>query len=166
MNNGALPASPQLPTLESACAHLEAQTAGFEGILVERKRYAVAVHYRLASDESVHQARRIVDELAGTLKGLKLAHGKKVWELRPDIDWNKGRAIDWLCSQIRRSTPEPFKPVFMGDDETDEDGFRAVAALGGIGVLVAETNRSSAANLRVTSVAVVADLLEALSGKR
>ncbi|UAW98825.1 trehalose-phosphatase [Halopseudomonas nanhaiensis] len=152
-----------LPVLDSACEQLQAETSRLDGILIERKRYAVAVHYRLADDETTRQAERAVEQLAGTLVGLKLAHGKKVWELRPDIDWDKGRAIDWLCSQLRRSAPGSFKPVFLGDDETDEDGFIAVAALGGVGVLVADAERSSAASMRVTSVGDVANLLDALS---
>lgn len=153
-----------LPTLDRAFERLEAGTSGLQGIWVERKRYAVAVHYRLADEHVASQAQQVVTQLAGELKGLNLAGGKKLWELRPDIDWNKGRAIEWLCAQLHRSDPKTYRPVFIGDDETDEDGFRAVAGLGGIGVLVAPSDRASAAICRLSSVNEVAELLEALNG--
>ena len=152
-----------LPTLERAHEWLINQTASLDGIVVERKRYAVALHYRLADAQAVRAAQEVVERAAAELNGLLLAGGKKVWELRPDIDWDKGRAIEWLCGQLRRSEPDAYRPVFIGDDETDEDGFRAVAGLGGVGILVAAGQRSSAARFRLPGVAAVADVLSALA---
>jgi len=151
-----------LPTLDQAFDRLLADTCAAPGILIERKRYAIAVHYRLAAQSDVQLAWEAVERACENLSGLRLAKGKKVWELRPDIDWDKGRAIEWLYAQLRRSEPASYRPVFIGDDVTDEDGFRAVAGIGGVGVLVANEPRPSAATCRVPSTAAVAQLLEVL----
>ncbi|WP_093391065.1 trehalose-phosphatase [Halopseudomonas xinjiangensis] len=154
-----------LPTLDQAFDRLLEDTGSASGILIERKRYAVAVHYRLAAEGDKQLAWESVERVCQSMSGLRLAKGKKVWELRPDIDWDKGRAIEWLCAQLRRSEPASYLPVFIGDDVTDEDGFRSVAGLGGVGVLVADTPRPSAATCRVPSSAAVAGLLEALQNR-
>jgi trehalose 6-phosphate phosphatase len=100
------------------------------GVEVENKRFGVAVHYRLAP-----QAAGPVQELTAALaaaEGLKLQPGKMVFELTmPGAD--KGTAITTLMAQ------SPFRgtrPMFFGDDLTDEAGFAAAAMLSGGGVLV------------------------------
>jgi alpha,alpha-trehalase len=64
---------------------------------------------------------------------LRSTGGKRIHELRPDIDWDKGRAIEFLLAEL---DAEGRLPIYLGDDLTDEDGFRAVVARGGIAVVV------------------------------
>ncbi len=59
--------------------------------------------------------------------------GRKVVELRPDIDWDKGTALKWIREQIHQSGR--VLPIYIGDDLTDEDAFDAVRT-SGIGVIV------------------------------
>jgi trehalose 6-phosphate phosphatase len=142
------------PRLEEARVVFTALAGARAGLLVEDKDVSVALHYRLAPDaeDAVRDAaRRLV-----TATGLVLQEGDHVAELRtagPD----KGDAITAFLGEA------PFagaRPIFVGDDVTDEDGFRAAAAAGGFGVLVG-AGRATAASYRLDDVAHVLDWLEA-----
>jgi trehalose 6-phosphate phosphatase len=102
-----------------------------EGLLVERKHAAIALHYRLAPQlEAVCR-----DAMSRAIAGrplLELLHGKFVFEVKP-TGVNKGIAIEAFMTEA------PFAgrlPVFAGDDTTDESGFAVVQPRGGIGIKV------------------------------
>ncbi len=128
--------------------------ASVPGLLVEEKPAGVAVHYRQAPQEEG----RVAAFLTGLAErtGLFLQRGKMVAELRPS-GADKGAAL-------RRMMREPpfagARPLFVGDDLTDEHAFAASAALGGSGVLVGAP-RETAAHWRLADVAAVAHWLEA-----
>ncbi|MEX1091987.1 MAG: trehalose-phosphatase, partial [Acidimicrobiia bacterium] len=69
----------------------------------------------------------------GASAGLVVRPGKEVHELRPNIDWHKGRAIEFLLARL-----EGHVPLFIGDDETDEDGFSSVLKKGGVAIIVGD----------------------------
>jgi trehalose 6-phosphate phosphatase len=142
------------PGLAEARESVRRFASGRKGLLVEDKPAGVALHYRLAP-ERAEEADAFLEAIAGR-SGLVLQRGKMVAELRPEgID--KGAALRRLMGE------PPFagaRPVFVGDDLTDEDAFRAAAALGGEGVLVGPA-RSSAARWRLERVADVTKWLEA-----
>lgn len=125
------------------------------GIVVENKGASATVHYRMADDDAVPRVRERV-EAAAEDAGLELTTGKAVLELRPETDWDKGRAVEWL---LDRRVPEGETPtaVYVGDDTTDEAAFRALPE-GGVGVKVGEGE--SAADYRVGDVPAVRTLLE------
>jgi trehalose 6-phosphate phosphatase len=58
-----------------------------------------------------------------------MGHGKKVFEIRPDIDWHKGRAVLWILQRLGLERTGVV-PVCIGDDITDEDAFRVLAGRG------------------------------------
>jgi trehalose 6-phosphate phosphatase len=120
--------------LDRAQASLEDELGGVPGVRIERKRFAIAVHDRQVDDPDVRT--RIAAVVAGSGEahaGLRATGGKRIHELRPDIDWDKGRAIEALMTEL---DAEDHLPVYLGDDLTDEDGFRAVKARAGIAVVV------------------------------
>lgn len=122
------PARP--PALESIAATLNRKFAGYEGVLIEEKSFGVALHYRLAPEMEALAA-GIMQALAEE-HGLLVQPGKMMVELRvPGGD--KGRAVRRLMS---REPMAGTTPVFVGDDVTDEAGFRAAGELGGFGILV------------------------------
>ncbi|MHB8285281.1 MAG: trehalose-phosphatase [Caulobacteraceae bacterium] len=128
--NGAILRPEPHPGLNAAKAALEHYAATTPGVLVEDKRLAVTVHYRLAQHagpEALALASRLAREL-----GLRLQTGDMVAELKtPGAD--KGDALKAFMAEA------PFRdglPVFVGDDVTDEDGFAAARGVGGFGVLV------------------------------
>ena len=100
--------------------------------------------------------------------GLRLVGGKKIFELRPDVDWHKGRALRWLLDAMGLVDPDGASdvvPLFLGDDVTDEDGFAEIR-LDGVGVIVAESDdRLTAAHDRLSDPAEVLELLELLARK-
>jgi trehalose 6-phosphate phosphatase len=123
-----------LDALDAAEAALEERVHEVPGARVERKRFAIAVHDRAVEDP--HERERlaaIVAEVGRAHDELRSTGGKRIHELRPDIDWDKGRAIEMLLVELGA---EDRLPIYVGDDLTDEDGFRAVVARGGIAVVV------------------------------
>jgi len=125
----------------------------FPDLRVEEKPLSVALHYRL--DPALEPVVQVFAEDLARRTGLKLQWGNLVAEfLTPGMD--KGRAVRAFMVE------PPFAgaiPVFVGDDLTDEDGFRAVSALGGIGILVGDL-RETWAGYRLESVEAVHAWLE------
>ena len=168
------PAREAEPAIREVTHALEARLSEVPGTQVEPKRFSVAVHYRRVPDDRLPEVEAAVDaELAahsGRSPGLRKSHGKKVFELRPDLDWDKGKAVLWLLAALDLDGPDVV-PVYIGDDVTDEDAFRALAERegglgrpGGIGVLVAEEPRATAARYRLRDPEAVRDVLERLAG--
>jgi trehalose 6-phosphate phosphatase len=134
------------PALDRALAAARDLAAHHPGVLIEDKPFGVGLHYRQAPDAE-GAVTALADELAAT-HDLKVQHGKMVAELRLR-GRDKGSAVDLLMAEpARRHT----RPVFMGDDVTDEAGFAAARALGGAGVLVGPA-RDTAAAYRLDDVA-------------
>lgn len=156
-------AAAAVPVLARAADELREILAGVPGARVEHKRFAVAVHYRdVAADrlgEVIASAHRL-----GQRDQLKVTNGRKVVELRPRVDWDKGTTLSWIGEQIGG---DPL-PVYLGDDLTDEDAFDAVRGTG-IGILVQhgeDGDRPSSARFTLESPAEVVDLLRRMTGER
>ena len=128
--------------LDTLCSFAADRT----GVMIEDKRSAIAVHYRL-DPANATACRTLARHLAADL-ALEIQEGDMVVELRaPGPD--KGEAINAFLAE------PPFKghmPVFLGDDLTDESGFAAVQALGGFGVIIGD-RRPTAARFALTDVA-------------
>lgn len=122
-----------VPELDQAEDLLREGAGGLTGIVIERKPYAIAVHTRRAkSEEARAAAGDLARDIASRFDGLVLRGGKEIHELRPAIDWDKGAAL----SHLRSLLPGDPIPLYIGDDETDEDGFYAVRREKGMGILV------------------------------
>jgi trehalose 6-phosphate phosphatase len=146
--------SPADPSLEAVRARAAELARAHPGLLFEDKGLSVALHYRLAP-----QLGPLVEAEADRLSrehGLKLQPGDMVAEIcTPGMD--KGAALGAFMSE------PPFagsRPVFVGDDLTDEDGFAAAKDFGGFGVLVG-MDRPTLACRRLDGTAAVRDWLEA-----
>ncbi len=123
-----------LPALERAETELRSVLEAIKGARVERKRFAIANHYRNVAQTDVPKVERVVRDVAARHPTLRISHGKKVFELRPDIDWDKGRAVLWLLQTLDLEDSRTL-PFYLGDDVTDEDAFLALSDCG-VGVLV------------------------------
>jgi trehalose-phosphatase len=139
------------PVLKKLELILREKLAGSDGVLIENKGHTLSVHYRLAGETAANRTRKILLEAiegAEARDRLRVTEGRKVFEARPSVDWNKGKAIEWLLRMC--GTPESL-PIFAGDDATDEDGFRVLQKVGGISIFVGEDKASSTADYYLDS---------------
>ncbi len=152
-----------LPAIDAAEQALRAALAGIDGLLIERKRFSVAVHYRLVAESNVAAVFEAVGTARAAQPELRQMAGKKVLELRPDLDWDKGRAIFWLLETMGLDLAA-VAPIYFGDDLTDEDAFRALRDHGtGIGIVVCERPRRTAAHYRLADPGDVLKFLRKLA---
>src|SRR5436189_2627171 len=89
----------------------------------------------------------------------------KVYELLPDIDWDKGKAVLWLLETLGlESRSGGIRPIYIGDDATDEDAFRAIERLG-TGILVSEKSQPTVARYSLKNTGEVERFLRALTAR-
>lgn len=122
---------------------LESSMRHIPGVLIEDKRLTLSVHYRLAPEGSESEVRQILDELVIPRRHrLRVTSGKKVFEVRPLLDWDKGKAVQKLRELLGRDSPLLF---YLGDDVTDEDAFK-VLGKNDVGIFVGDPGGSSSAS--------------------
>jgi trehalose 6-phosphate phosphatase len=114
-------ASARREQLAVLCRELSAKLGSVSGAIVENKGLTASVHYRMASIIDVPAIRAAVDELVDRSAALfRVNSGRKVFEIVPRIDWNKGAAVRWIN---RHLDERPDLSIYLGDDSTDEDAF-------------------------------------------
>lgn len=154
-----------VPVLSEAAAALDAQLGAIPGVVVEHKRFAVAVHYRNTARDQVAEVIAAVRTI-GKQHGLRVTTGREVIELRPEIDWDKGKTLRWVISRlIDRGEVDSVLPLYLGDDITDEDAFDAVRD-DGVGIVVRHTDdgdRATSARFALDSPADVVGFIEQLA---
>jgi trehalose 6-phosphate phosphatase len=154
------------PQLQEVAARIEADLEGIDGAFLEDKGLTLSIHYRMAPDHA-EEVREIVLEAADGRPDLRVTEGKMVLEVRPRVEWDKGRAVRFLLEQMRPPADAPI--LYLGDDRTDEDAFRALQGWSPAaeGVLVADPPPpDSAASSVLRDPAEVGALFEALAGAR
>src|SRR5215203_2337157 len=130
--------------LDEVKARLHEELDPIEGALVEPKRTSVAAHYRLVSDEERPRVKDVVETiLAEYSDELRVTPGKRVYEIQPKLDWDKGKAGLYLL-EVLRLDHDDVVPLYLGDDITDEDAFEALADRG-ISIFVGRAADSEAA---------------------
>jgi len=165
-------AAATIPVLERVAAQLRDQLGSIPGIVVEHKRFGIAVHYRNAARDRVGEVAAAV-HAAGQRQGLRVTTGREVIELRPDIDWDKGKTLRWVIDHLRGAPSEagsdagsgPLVPIYLGDDITDEDAFDAVRH-DGVPIVVRHNDdgdRATAALFALDSPARVSEFTDRLA---
>lgn len=154
-----------LPALDSAEKALRPLLGDIPGTQIERKKFSIAVHYRRVEKDRVQAVEDAVDQVLAEHTGLRKGTGKKVFELQPEIDWHKGKALCWLMDALDLDRPDVL-PFYIGDDVTDEDAFRVLQA-SGVGVVVKDDHagdspRRSTARYALDDCREVQQFLEAL----
>lgn len=150
-----------VPILRRAARMLERRLAHVDGVMVENKVFAVAVHFRLAADADVPEIEAAVRAVVGHYRRLRCTGGKKVFEVRPRMDWHKGKAVLWLLGELHIG-PKAV-PLYIGDDKTDEDAFRAIKGRG-IGIYVGHHGEPTEADYRLEDTREVEAFLRRLAG--
>lgn len=137
--------------LKSLEQRLRVGLADIKGVIIENKGFTLSVHYRLVKGTEIERMRELflkAIEYGDARDKLQVSEGKKVLEMIPSVEWNKGKAIEQLLEIY--GTPRSL-PIFAGDDVTDEDGFRVLQGVGGISIFVGEDKASSAADYYLDS---------------
>jgi len=156
------PSSPPVfdPSFLSQVDRLLTERYAVRGIGIEDNLLSISIHYRRCDPAHVPTIEKIVDSIAYKY-GLRKTRGKCVFELRPAVKWDKGRAAKWLLEMIQCREKREYVPVYVGDDVTDEDALRFVTNFGGVGIIVTEDDsRETAATWRLRDPDEVAEFLE------
>ena len=152
----------QIALMDRIWRLLEEKLAAFPGVFTEHKGLTLSVHTRATPNEDVPQVEAVFqDVVAPWVESgqVRITRGKRVLEVRPNVDWDKGKAI----RRVMETFPDAFPPVFFGDDLTDEDGFEVVQEVGGLAVFVGAARQPTKALHRVDSPAEVEETLRLLA---
>lgn len=151
-----------LDPLAAASDEVEARLRSVAGTMVERKRFATAIHYRNAGRPDVPLVEATVREVAQSYPALEVTTGKEIFEFRPDFDWDKGKALEWLVDEIGIDVSSQV-PLYLGDDTTDEDAFRAIRTYG-VGIVVGTDGPPTHASFCLADTGEVERFLLELAG--
>ena len=152
-----------LPVLDTAETELREALDEISGAQLERKHFSVAAHYRNANESDAFRVAEAVDAVAARHRELRRMDGKKVCELLPDIDWDKGKAVLWLLEALELERGKVL-PIYIGDDRTDEDAFSALEKRG-VAILVSEQPQVTAASYRLRNPEEVEEFLQKITDR-
>jgi len=148
--------------LKKICDELKKKLSRVEGVIVEDKGLTASIHYRLVAPKDFKRLEatfeRVVKPHVDSGE-IKITHGKKVFEIRPNVTWDKGKVVLWLIDVIKPQKNFPI--VYMGDDRTDEDAF-LVLKNRGLTVLVSNRRKKSHAKFYLKNVGEVKTFLKKL----
>lgn len=137
------------------------------GVFVENKGLSLSIHYRLAEECKAREIEKIMKQVTGSAEAAgqaKITSGKKVYEVRPAVTWNKGNAVKLIMKQCGKGGRNSgLLPIYLGDDLTDEDGFRIIENYGNsISIFVGDGEQQSTASYFLKSPEEVAAFLNML----
>lgn len=148
------PASEFLPMINKVYRSLVEITKDIVGAKVENNKFCVSVHYRNVDEKSWVTVGQYVEGILEDYPNLRLTHGRKVLEVRPVLNWDKGKAVEFLLESLGLRNRADVLPIYVGDDRTDEDAFKVLRTGNqGYGIIVSSVPKESNAfySLRDTS---------------
>ncbi|MDP2940098.1 MAG: trehalose-phosphatase [Candidatus Omnitrophota bacterium] len=126
---------------------LNAKLSAIKGTFIEDKGLSLSIHYRLVDRNQIPQVKTIFHgaTIVYTVRDkIKIKPGKKVFEIRPSVEWDKGKVVLWLLARWKFSLGDKdILPIYLGDDVTDEDAFKALKKKG-LTIFVGEQTNSEA----------------------
>ena len=143
------------PVISDICRKLCKKTGKIEGVVIEDKELTASIHYRLVVKEKLENFKKIFESAVAPhvrLGKIRVTKGKKVFEIRPNIKWDKGKAALWIINVV--DPKKKLTPIYMGDDQTDEDAFFALKDRG-ITILVSRKPKKSHAKFFLRNVSEV-----------
>uniref|UniRef100_A0A0E0IWA4 Trehalose 6-phosphate phosphatase n=1 Tax=Oryza nivara TaxID=4536 RepID=A0A0E0IWA4_ORYNI len=158
------PASEFLPMISEVYKKLSESIKDIDGARMEDNKFCVSVHYRNVAPHDYGEVHQRVTAVLKNYPCLRLTHGRKVLEVRPVIDWNKGKAVEFLLESLGLCGKEDVLPIYVGDDKTDEDAFKVLKANSiGFGILVSSVPKDTDAFYSVRDPAEVMEFLKKLA---
>ena len=160
------PAETGRATIKDLARQLATALDKTDGVIIEDKGLSLSVHYRLVKEGAEKTVAEIFQQITSPFLNsgaIKVTSGKKVWEVRPPIDWHKGKAVETITREIKALLkPEQMLTIYLGDDTTDEDAFKVVRRPQGFSVFIGEPNPSSSAEYFLNSTDEVEEFLSRL----
>ncbi|PAN35216.1 hypothetical protein PAHAL_6G190600 [Panicum hallii] len=154
------PASQFLPMIEQVHESLVEKTKSIPGAKVENNKFCVSVHFRCVDEKSWSALADMVKSVLKDYPKLKLTQGRMVFEVRPTIKWDKGKALEFLLESLGFADCADVLPVYIGDDRTDEDAFKVLRRRGqGVGILVSKHPKETSASYSLQEPAEVMEFL-------
>ncbi|KAH9320581.1 hypothetical protein KI387_015220, partial [Taxus chinensis] len=140
------PASEYLPLMDEVCKVLKERARYYTGARVEHNKYCITVHFRCVKEEIWGGLAEEIRSVLYAYPSLSMTQGRKVLELRPSIEWDKGRALEFLLKALGLENADSVLPLYIGDDRTDEDAFSILKDKGyGCGILVSAFAKETSA---------------------
>ncbi|KAK1261919.1 putative trehalose-phosphate phosphatase F [Acorus gramineus] len=156
------PASEFIPMIDEVFRSLIENTKDIEGAKVENNKFCVSVHYRTVDEKSWPAVAQCVHEVLKDYPRLRLSYGRKVLEIRPVINWNKGKAVEFLLESLELDSDDVL-PIYIGDDKTDEDAFKVLREKNrGYGILVSSVPKETSAFYSLRDPSEVMEFLKSL----
>ncbi len=160
------PAEQTRATIREMAGRLAEALENITGVIIQEKGLSLSVHYRLVNESEENNVAKIFHRISEPLTRqgkISVFSGKKVLEVKPPLDWDKGKAVEIIIKKLKVLLDiERIVTVFLGDDTTDEDAFRILHRPDGWGVFIAGEKTSSVADYYLDSVAEVEELLDRL----
>jgi trehalose-phosphatase len=155
-------------TMQNLAAQLAEALENIDGVIIQQKGLSVSVHYRLAKPDKE-------DAVTGAVKRITAPHVdmgeirvypmKKVWEIRPPVNWDKGKAVEFIGREIKTNLKlSSLLTIYLGDDTTDEDAFKVLHRPDGWSIFIGGEKASSSADYCLNSVPEVEEFLDRLIG--
>ncbi|MDD5044198.1 MAG: trehalose-phosphatase [Candidatus Omnitrophica bacterium] len=133
--------------MQDIAMDMQKRLLDIKGALIENKGLTLSIHYRLVDKENLPVFEKIISEITNPYIArdkIRINSGKKVYEIKPPIKWDKGKVALWLLARQEFISGENnVLPVYIGDDITDEDAFKALKRKG-LTVFVGEPENSKA----------------------
>jgi trehalose-phosphatase len=111
---------------------LNRELKGIRGVILENKGVSLGAHYRLVAGKEVSLVKKIFYKITKSFiknKQLKIKPGKKVLEIVPALNWDKGKFVKWLLD-TEAEDKNKITVFYLGDDKTDEDAFKVLGKNG------------------------------------
>ncbi|KAK8686422.1 hypothetical protein V6N13_125447 [Hibiscus sabdariffa] len=157
------PASEFLPMIDEVFNSLVNSTEEIQGAKVENNKFCLSVHYRNVDEKDWATVAQRVHDVIRNYPRLRLTHGRKVLEVRPVIDWDKGKAVTYLLESLGLGNCDDVLPIYVGDDQTDEDAFKVLREGNrGYGILVSSVPKESNAFFSLKDPQEVMEFLTSL----
>ncbi|KAK9820682.1 hypothetical protein WJX74_005534 [Apatococcus lobatus] len=150
-------------TMNSVYNMLNTRLQSIPGASVEHNKFCVSAHFRNCCPESWEGVLAAVQTTVAEHPELKFSKGRKVLEIKPQVDWDKGTALTHLLDALGLDDSSNVLPIYIGDDQTDEDAFRVLRLRSdGLGILVSSKAKPTAATYALQDPVAVSRFLSQL----
>ncbi|GMH21738.1 hypothetical protein Nepgr_023580 [Nepenthes gracilis] len=158
------PAHDFLPEIKQIQNSLRERTAGIKGVNIEDNNFCMSVHFRNVMQKDLITLKEQVESVLEEHPHFRLTGGKKVLELRPSIEWDKGHALEYLLDSLGLANSNDVFPIYIGDDRSDEDAFKVIQQRAqGHSIIVTSIPRDTKASYSLGDTSEVLLFLERLA---